>query len=56
MDSARVPGGDQTIVEARLVRAVKAIRSINMMRNIPIVLAVECAPGPIASAPPIHIS
>jgi hypothetical protein len=47
MDSARVPGGDQRITEARLVQAVKAIRSINMMRNVPIVLAVECLPGPI---------
>lgn len=49
MDSARVPNADQSIVERRLVRAVKSVRAINAMRGVPIILAIENLPGPIGA-------
>lgn len=46
MDSAVVPNANQTLVEQRLLYAVKAIRSINMLAHVPILIAAEAKFGP----------
>lgn len=49
-DSQRVKGGDQNVVEKRLIRAIQEIRSTRLFHDIPILLCVENAPGPIGPA------
>ncbi|MFA6159441.1 MAG: hypothetical protein WC763_07485 [Candidatus Paceibacterota bacterium] len=46
IDSAVVPNANQVLVEQRLLYAVKAIRSINMLARVPILVAAEAKFGP----------
>jgi len=48
MDSRVLPDGSMEELEARMVRAIKQMRRFEVLREIPILLVVENAPGPIA--------
>jgi hypothetical protein len=49
MDSERLPGANMELARVRMVGAIKRVRQMEVFRKVPVVVAAEAAPGPVAA-------